>query len=219
MAVRDGASSRRPRVAIVGAGLGGLACACALSRSTDVTVYERDSDIDQGDGGELQLRGMAATFAALGLSWDDLRALSRSPRECSIPLRALRHALIGRLRHGTVRFGACVVDLTPTITEADHLTPGPLRCHFSDGSTSERAFDIVVDAGGLGPPLSRARTGQMHPTARVAADAHAAIGDARLARMGWLASWLLNRDVRVHLSLHRTTAPAAPLALTPYLCG
>ena len=192
----------RMRVAIVGASFSGLACACKLQQfGVGVTVYEQEASVDDGLGGEIELRCGTAAIAAVGLSWNELRSASRScHHHHSIPIRAIRHALIQQLLPGTVRFGHGVIECTAACTHADRSLQ-PLRkrgrakhphameidpshrrvvCHFTDGTSSQEEFDMVVDASGL-------KRGLM---------SHAAIGDARLAQLGWWTSLCGGTQVR-----------------------
>lgn len=197
------AEPRPLRVAVVGAGYGGLACACALQCTpsrAQVTVYERDDSIDRGLGGEIELRGAAVVevLQQLGLTWQDLRSLSRSPRSNCVPVRALRHALRNALsEHAVVRYGVRVVRLTAAVTTDSPFDcrsyAGPLYLHFEDGTRSQHPADLVIDGGGLGVPLKPAHDGNTFFLPKCGGgahhrimDAHAAIGDARTARVGWL---------------------------------
>ena len=186
------------RVAIVGAGLGGLSCACALQPfGADVLVLEKDSSIDAGNGGEIQLSSAARVLSELGLptAWGHLRALSRSPRSTSVPIHELRCVLQGALRHNTVKFGMRVIDLLGCERDSSLGWAAPhaadelscIRIVYADGSTSE-AVDVVVDASGLGPPLMHGPA--VHSLPSRDTDTHAAIGDARVARRRGLTALL-----------------------------
>ena len=125
----------RLRVAIIGAGIGGLSCACTLKLfGVEVAVFESGDSIDDGAGGEIALQSANAVLTALGMpdAWSALREQSRSHRPNSVPVRALRRALSSQLERGTIRFG---------IRWVEHLG---------------EEFDVIVDASGLGPPVADA---------------------------------------------------------------
>jgi len=214
---RDAAVPGTVRIAIVGAGLGGLACACTLKKDgVDAIILEADASIDAGRGGEIQLRStvivsnelsdcsqsVAHIRASSSLpfsrsqiltvrTWMRLRAASQSLRSSSIPIRALRKELAQQLRSDAIRFGKKVIDLVPDETAR-------VRCVFADGDESE-PFDVIVDAGGLnpafvqGPGIDPGKERCSCIASQPVFDAHATIGDARLARQhgpgGLLCSW------------------------------
>lgn len=179
--------------AIIGGGIGGLACACVLQRmGAPVTVYERDSSIDAGQGGEIQLPNAAAALYSIerltdeSSAWEALRAKSRSPRDHSVPIRALRSWLACQLRCGTIQYSTEVVDLLQS-------PDGSTGCVYADGRFPQ-PYDVVVDAGGLSSPLFRSSRGHHQATRHEfgqSKKAHAAIGDAQAARASGLRSLLL----------------------------
>ncbi|MGW8330678.1 FAD-dependent oxidoreductase [Streptomyces sp. NPDC055897] len=154
-----------PRIAVVGAGLGGLLCATALHRyGIDTTVFEGDPGPDHRDqGGSLDLHedtGQAALRTA-GLH-DAFMSLARpedqevreydhtgrlvhreeSPSSSSRPeidRTALRGILLSALGEGEVRWGTPVRAVTPT-------PDGPARVTLGTGTVEE--FDLVVGADG-----------------------------------------------------------------------
>lgn len=166
-------SSKRclDRVAIVGAGFGGLTCACALQQHDfSVDVFEQASSLEcPTEGGEINLPSARRVFEALNLcsTWDSLRASSLSPRLHSVSKAAVKRALASNLRAGTVIFGTCVVSV-------EQQTDNSCSCTCTCASGQRRDYSLVIDAGGL-------LCAQLH--------AHAAIGDARASRslsfMGW----------------------------------
>ncbi|MGX1771520.1 FAD-dependent oxidoreductase [Nocardia brasiliensis] len=155
------------RVTIIGAGLGGLACARVLQlRGWPVTVYDRETSPDaRSQGGTLDLHpdtGQAALRAA-GLL-QQFRVLSRpegqehrvlEPATAAV-LRhdqpadgedyapeidrgQLRALLLGSLADGTVRWGRAASGATP-------LADGTARLHLEDGTAED--FDLVIGADG-----------------------------------------------------------------------
>lgn len=176
-------SARDLRIAVVGAGLGGLACARVLQlHGRSVTVFEGDASADaRPQGGTLDLHvgtGQSALRAA-GLL-DRFRALSRpegqewrlldpataavlpdqSPPDDfgddkpEIDRGQLRGLLLESLTAGSVRWDRAVSGVTP-------LGDGTGRVHFGDGTTED--FDLVIGADGarsrVRPALSDAVPG------------------------------------------------------------
>ncbi|MER7467522.1 NAD(P)/FAD-dependent oxidoreductase [Streptomyces sp. NPDC097981] len=177
--------STTPRIAIAGAGLGGLVCARILQQhDVPVTVFERESDPrSRSQGGTLDIEedtGQAALRAA-GL-FDQFLALSRPEGQewrmydrhatllrhdragegdlsrPEIDRGRLRTLLLESLAPGTVRWGHSVTAVTP-------LPHGPrlrLRLRHHDG-TGEGFddFDLVIGADGawsrVRPALSDAQ--------------------------------------------------------------
>ncbi|WP_158883711.1 FAD-dependent oxidoreductase [Amycolatopsis anabasis] len=160
-------STKSPRVAIVGAGLGGLICARVLQlHGRPVTVFEREeSPHARTQGGTLDMHtetGQVALRTA-GLL-DRFRALARPEGQ---EQRLLDHATAALLRHelpvegdddrpeidrgqlrgllldsltaGTVQWGRAVAGVTP-------LGDGTSRLRFDDGAAED--FDLVIGADG-----------------------------------------------------------------------
>ena len=150
-----------PRIAIAGAGIGGLTCARVLQLHgfENVTVFERESSPEaRQQGGTIDLHagsGQEAVRAA-GL-FDDWRALARfegqeqrkvdhataaliehEPAQGDfrpeIDRGQLRQLLLGSLTPGTVAWGLGI----------DSAKPGEIT--FADGSTA--TFDLVIGADG-----------------------------------------------------------------------
>ncbi|MFG2831947.1 FAD-dependent oxidoreductase [Streptomyces sp. NPDC048434] len=162
-------SARDPRVAVVGAGLGGLVCARVLQRhGRSVTVFEREtSAAARTQGGTLDMHagtGQAALRAA-GLL-DRFHTLSRPEGQewrlldpataTALPLQGppadhgeddrpeidrgqLRGLLLESLSAGSVRWDRGVSGVTP-------LGEGTGRLLFGDGTSED--FDVVVGADG-----------------------------------------------------------------------
>ncbi|SHF64771.1 FAD-dependent oxidoreductase [Streptoalloteichus hindustanus] len=156
-----------PRIAVVGAGIGGLACARILHRhGRRVTVFEREASAHaRWQGGMLDLHvdtGQAALRAA-GL-FEEFRALARPEGQelrgldpitgalvhherpadgasgaPEIDRGQLRGLLLGSLPPGTVHWGQSVRGVAP-------LDDGTARLRFGDGTTQD--FDLVVGADG-----------------------------------------------------------------------
>jgi 2-polyprenyl-6-methoxyphenol hydroxylase-like FAD-dependent oxidoreductase len=173
--------ARDPRIAIVGAGLGGLTCARVLQQhGRSVTVFEREAAADaRPQGGTLDLHadtGQAALGAA-GLL-DRFHALARPEGDewrvldfataallaqqgpsadggrPEIDRGQLRGLLLDSLAEGTVRWDRAVSGVVP-------LPDGTCRLRFDDGTAE--AFDLAVGADGawsrVRPALSHAAPG------------------------------------------------------------
>jgi 2-polyprenyl-6-methoxyphenol hydroxylase-like FAD-dependent oxidoreductase len=165
---------RRPavRVAVVGAGIGGLAAAIGLQRAgARVTVLEQAEQLRPvGSGLSLFGNGLTA-LGALGLAdaveslaspvahllkagqrRPDGRWLARTPSDALTRLAVVHRAdlhrvLEGALRPGTLRLGARVVDVAAAGDE--------VRLEAAGEGGTER-FDLVVAADGI---RSRVRAG------------------------------------------------------------
>ncbi|WNV89040.1 NAD(P)/FAD-dependent oxidoreductase [Umezawaea sp. Da 62-37] len=161
------------RIAIVGAGPGGLTCARVLQRhGIAVTVYDADASVDARDpGGTLDLHadsgqvaledaGLLAEFHALARVEGQAKSRldqygtvlsSFVPDEGDdaapeIDRGQLRAMLAANVAPGTVRWGHKLVAVTP-------LGDGVHRLEFANGATAE--VDLVIGADGA---WSRVRT-------------------------------------------------------------
>jgi 2-polyprenyl-6-methoxyphenol hydroxylase-like FAD-dependent oxidoreductase len=174
-------SARDPRIAIVGAGLGGLTCARVLQQhGRSVTVFEREASADarpQGgtldmhpDTGQAALRsaGLLDRFHALARpEGDEWRVLdfataallaqqgpSADGGRPEIDRGQLRGLLLDSITEGTVRWNRAVSAVTP-------LADGTCRLFFGDGTAED--FDLVIGADGawsrVRPALSHAAPG------------------------------------------------------------
>ncbi|WP_031072806.1 FAD-dependent oxidoreductase [Streptomyces sp. NRRL WC-3742] len=158
--------SPEPRIAIVGAGLGGLTCARVLQRhGRAVTVFEREASADaRPQGGTLDMHadtGQAALRAA-GLldrfhdlarpeadEWRVLDFATAAPLAKQPPSAGddrpeidrgqLRGLLLDSLTDNTVQWDRAVTGVIP-------LPDGTCRLLFADGSAED--FDLVVGADG-----------------------------------------------------------------------
>lgn len=154
------------RIAVIGAGVGGLACARALqTHDIDVTVFERDgSKFSRWQGGTLDLHvptgqtalraaGLFERFQAVARpEAQELRVLDRITGELvhhekpaydersapEIDRGQLRELLLNSLHRDTVHWGRSIERVVPTGNGA--------QLHFSDGRIDE--FDLVVGADG-----------------------------------------------------------------------
>ncbi|MEV5200729.1 NAD(P)/FAD-dependent oxidoreductase [Streptomyces sp. NPDC053720] len=162
-----------PRIAIVGAGLGGLACARTLQKHhRAVTVFERKRSADfRSPGGTFSVQpGMGQdALRATGLLdstvlarpdgrevrmfGNDAMLLHRLPpvggrtgtpdMDCD----RLRQLLLDALTEGTVLWGTSVDRVVP-------LPDGTSRVHFDDRTTED--FDLVIGADGAWSSTRRA---------------------------------------------------------------
>jgi len=163
-----------PRIAIIGAGPGGLLCARVLQRhGIAATVYDRDAGPDARDqGGTLDLHADDGQIALreAGLL-DEFHRLSRpegqemrqldpagavlfhhvpEPDERfkpEIDRGVLRRLLLDSLRPGTVRWGH-------TLRSVDGPAGGPRQLRFADGTTV--GCDLVIGADGAWSKVRRA---------------------------------------------------------------
>ncbi|MDT6985297.1 FAD-dependent oxidoreductase [Streptomyces lusitanus] len=163
-----------PRIAVVGAGPGGLACARILARhGITATVHDRDAGPgarDQGgtldlhaDNGQIALReaGLLEEFFQLARpEGQEMRQLDPSGRvlfhhvpepderfKPEIDRRRLRDLLLASLPPGTVRWGH-------TLRAVTGPADGPRQLHFADGTTVE--CDLVIGADGAWSAVRRA---------------------------------------------------------------
>lgn len=163
-----------PRIAIIGAGPGGLTCARILQRhGIPATVHDGESGPDarnQGgtldlheDNGQIALReaGLLEEFFRISRpEGQEMRQMDptgtilfhHTPEEGErfkpeIDRGHLRDLLLGSLRPGTVRWGHI-------LRSVDGPVDGPRRLHFTDGTTVEA--DLVVGADGAWSTVRRA---------------------------------------------------------------
>lgn len=164
----------RARIAVIGAGPGGLTCARILQRhGIDVAVYDRDPGPDardQGgsldlhaDNGQLALReaGLHDAFLALARpEGQEMRQLDTSgailfhdvPEDGAlfkpeIDRGLLRGLLLDSLRTGTVRWGHA-------LDAVGGPAGGPRTLRFAGGTTAEA--DLIIGADGAFSRVRRA---------------------------------------------------------------
>lgn len=155
-----------PRIAIIGAGPGGLTCARILQRhGIAVTVYDHEAgpdDRNQGgsldlheDNGQIALReaGLLDDFLRLARpEGQEMRQMDTTgkilfhhvPEEGErfkpeIDRGDLRDLLLNSVEPGTIRWGH-------TLTAVEGPDHGPRQLRFDDGSTAEA--DLVIGADG-----------------------------------------------------------------------
>jgi len=164
-------------IAVVGAGIGGLASAVALTqRGHSVTVIEERTDTTSGAGISIwpnalaaldrlglgdQVRAAGGRITAGAMRWKDGTWLRRPAGERIVtalgePLVVLqrvtlRDILAGALAPGTVVNGAAVRELS--------VTPTGVRLHLTDSSTREVA--AVVGADGTHSVVARHLNGPL----------------------------------------------------------
>jgi salicylate hydroxylase len=160
--------ARNIRVAIIGAGLGGLAAAAALrQRGIEVAVYERAPKLGEVGAGiqlgpnavkvlralgiERALRPIASEpVNYVSLAWDDARLRYREPMKGSVEShfgapylmahRADLHRLLGELLpDGCVRLESCCTGVT--------CRDGAAVARFADDTAIEA--DVIVGADGI----------------------------------------------------------------------
>ena len=161
------AGRNSPRIAIVGAGFGGLALARALqhARAGQVLVFEKEPSLEAvWVGGPLHVPSAKLVLTALGLAAqsETLHASSKQPGY--LLHQELRLTLADSLQRGTLQCGRRVVGV-----ERDGER---LRVELDSGA---EIFDLVVVASGMASPL----------VARSAMPFTAAIGDVRWAQGRW----------------------------------
>ncbi|GAA2125883.1 NAD(P)/FAD-dependent oxidoreductase [Kitasatospora saccharophila] len=164
-----------PRIAVIGAGPGGLTCARILQRhGIAVTVHDRDHGPDARDqGGTLDLHednGQLALRAA-GLLDDFLRLARPEGQEMRqldavtgeicfhhVPADGERHKPEidrGRLRELLLRsLEPGTVHWNHALRSVEGPAAGPRRLHFADGTVTEA--DLVIGADGAWSKVRRA---------------------------------------------------------------
>lgn len=158
------------RIAVIGAGPGGLTCARVLQRhGLDVVVHERDAGVDsRAQGGTLDMHADTGQIALAGAGLlDEFQALARpegqqkrfvSPQGTTlvehhptegedaapeIDRGQLRGLLTTAIEPGTIRWGTGVRTVTPN-------GDGTHRIHFGDGGSDGGSddVDLVIGADG-----------------------------------------------------------------------
>jgi 2-polyprenyl-6-methoxyphenol hydroxylase-like FAD-dependent oxidoreductase len=161
-------AKRLPKVAIIGAGIGGLAAACALrQRGIEVAVYERATELGEVGAGIQIGPNSVKVFRALGLgnalrenafepinmvsiTWDEGRLRNREPLKAiataqyGAPYMTAHRADI----HNILRQGAGDTPLHLSMNcIAAETVNGTAVARFADGSAIEA--DAVIAADGI----------------------------------------------------------------------
>lgn len=153
------------KVAIVGAGISGLALAAALHREgLDVTVYEKSPTVRGGGSGitlapnalaALDSLGIGAPFRERQRQQGSLQGGQRSPRGTWLmrfPSDLTAQSLvIARDELHTLLASALPRDLIRTGTRVEKVAPltGTLTLHDCEGPVRSETFDLVVGADSL----------------------------------------------------------------------
>ncbi len=162
-------SARRPlRVAIIGAGIGGLAAACALrQRGFDVALYERSAQLGEigaglqiGPNGVRVLRALGLgeelrrnafePVAMVSLKWDDATLRFREPmkgfylQKFGTPYMTAHRADLHAMLRSAI--GDTPLHLGANCVGAETVN-GTAVARFADGSEAEA--DIVIGADGI----------------------------------------------------------------------
>ncbi|MFJ5091799.1 FAD-dependent oxidoreductase [Streptomyces sp. NPDC088674] len=174
------ATATAPRIAVIGAGPGGLTCARVLQRhGIPVTVYDREAGRearDQGgtldlhaDNGQVALKAaglLDAFFAKARPEGQEMRTYEAGsgaltgrhvpePDEMfkpEIDRGVLRDLLLDSLAPGTVRWGHA-------LAAVEGPAEGPRRLRFADGTTA--VADLVIGADGAWSKVRRALSGAL----------------------------------------------------------
>ena len=174
--------SRKPRIAIVGGGIGGLSAAVALQRrGIEADVYEQSPRIAEiGAGVALTPNAMKA-YRALGLeaevatvgyeseyqavrSWNNGSIISRVPRkgaytrEFGAPYLTMHRADLIEVLHRQLPDRVIHLDARCTAVETGDKVA---RARFADGSEIEA--DVIVGADGIHSAVRRSLFGQAAP--------------------------------------------------------
>jgi salicylate hydroxylase/6-hydroxynicotinate 3-monooxygenase len=183
-------AARKPHIAIIGAGIGGLTAAACLRRvGIDVRIYEQASGFSRLGAGIQQAPNSIRVLYALGLR-DKLLAQAFQPETNQsrdhdtgdlTNSQQLGQSMLDR--HGVPYFllhrgdlHAMLVDLVPPdcirlnhkLAGLDHIPDGTVRMAFSNGETAEA--DAVIGADGVHSVVREFMLGQEKPrfTGRVA---------------------------------------------------
>ena len=173
---------RKPRVAIIGGGIGGLTAALAMHRrDVEVEVYEQSAQIGEIGAGITLSPNAIKAYRALGLesairaigfeldyqlvrSWDSGKVISQVPRkgvyekEFGAPYLSMHRADLVDLLHRHLperifHLGARCIEVETTNAGA--------RARFAEGTEIEA--DIVVGADGIHSAVRRSLFGQQAP--------------------------------------------------------
>ncbi|MEV1243172.1 FAD-dependent monooxygenase [Nonomuraea sp. NPDC049750] len=169
------------RIAVVGAGLGGVAAAVGLHRvGHEVTLFERGAELREAGTGIVVMPNGLRALEALGLA-GDVRGHVMRATHCGLRDRRGRPLLVTDLTQAQKEIGTPVMieraelhqalraplppELVRTVTLVERLEPDPTGVTvISDGGPVTRA-DAVIAADGIGSRL-RAQLFPGHPGLR-----------------------------------------------------
>lgn len=160
------------KIAIVGAGIGGLSAAVGLQRAgAEVTVFERAPEVRAGGSGLSIFANGLAALDALGLSEDfdavtdrsvegfaagqrraDGRWIAQVPNDSVGALRIVDRADLHRILFGALAPGTVRTDVAAVASATDGtltVTAGAVGTDSEAQLAAEQRFDLIIGADGL----------------------------------------------------------------------